>query len=333
MELDATMPRYWASRLAGSATSLPISALERLRASVRRAAHSGDCSARDCSASVTMGSREKAGEPAIADMRTLAHSDLAEPALTIDGLDVDRHGRRILDRISLAVEPGRVTAIVGPSGAGKTTLINVINGLVAPTRGRICAADIGALDDAEKWARMRRRTATIFQDHALIGRLGAFDNVLLGLAAERNPFSPLPWGPEARARAAHSLRDVGMLSRAFDRVENLSGGEKQRIGIARALSRRPRLLLGDEPFSSLDLPLARQIGADLRVLAERDGVTVVLVLHQLSLARAFADRIVAVKSGRIAFDGPSVTFDQEAEAMAFAPDDRSTKRSYERTKR
>ena len=87
-------------------------------------------------------------------------------------------------------------------------------------------------------------------------------------------------------------------------MENFSGGERQRIGIARALAREPRLLLGDEPFSSLDQPLARRLGQDLRALAVRDGVTVILVLHQIALARALADRIIGVNDGRVVFDGP-----------------------------
>lgn len=259
------------------------------------------------------------------NMHVFPRNDPAKAALTIDDLLVERDGRRILDRISFDLERGLVTAIVGPSGAGKTTLINVLNGLLTPTGGSIRAPDIGPLADAARWAQMRRQTATIFQDHALIGRLGALDNVLLGLADKRYPLSPLPWPGEARERAAQALRDVGMLRRAFERVEKFSGGERQRIGIARALSRRPRLLLGDEPFSSLDPPLARHLGEDLRALATRNGVTVVLVLHQISLARALADRIVAINSGRIVFDGPTEAFDAEAEARVFTTlDDRST---------
>jgi phosphonate transport system ATP-binding protein len=252
-------------------------------------------------------------------MRVDPEKDLARPALTLEGLCVERGRRVILQNLSTRFETGAVTVLVGPSGAGKTTLINVLNGLNAPSHGRIDSPDFGLMDDAPQWARLRQGAATIFQDHALIGRLGALENVLLGMADSRHPLSPFPWPREARLRAAKALRDVGLLQRAFDRVETFSGGEKQRVGVARALARHPRLLLGDEPFSALDLPLARRLGDDLRSLATRDGVTVVLVLHQIALARALADRIVGIKAGKIAFDGPAACFDAEAEARVFDP--------------
>jgi len=241
---------------------------------------------------------------------------LLSPALTVDSLCVTLGKRSILEKVSTSFAAGAVTVLVGPSGAGKTTFINVLNGLVPPTCGEV-SSGAGGLDNAESWARLRADTATIFQDHALIGRLSALDNVLLGLADARHPLSLLPWPRAAREAAASALADVGLLDRAFDRVETFSGGERQRIGIARALARRPRLLLGDEPFSALDLPLARRLGDDLRKLATRDGVTVVLVLHQIALARALADRILALNEGRIVFDGPARDFDAQAEDRVF----------------
>jgi phosphonate transport system ATP-binding protein len=240
----------------------------------------------------------------------------ATPALTVDGLCVTRGGRSILRHVSTAFVAGAVTVVVGPSGAGKTTLLNVLNGLVEPTGGEVFHA-LGLLRDADSWARMRQHTATIFQDHALIGRLSALDNVLLAFAEARHPLSPLPWPLAAREAAATALAEVGLLDRAFERVENFSGGERQRIGIARALARGPRLLLGDEPFASLDQPLARRLGQDLRALAVRKSVTVVLVLHQITLARALADRIVGLNDGRIVFDDAAEAFDAQAEERVF----------------
>ncbi|QGM47879.1 ATP-binding cassette domain-containing protein [Methylocystis heyeri] len=251
-------------------------------------------------------------------MHVLPRGRSAPLALTIDDLRVERNGRLILDGVSLTLERGSVSVIIGPSGAGKTTLIRAINGLAAPAGGVICAPGIGALDDATQWARIRRTTATIFQDHALIGRLNALDNVLLGLADTRHALSLIPWRPSARDRAARALADVGLLDRAFQRVDKLSGGERQRVGVARALVRGPEMLLGDEPFSSLDPSLARRLGEYLRALATRDGVTVALVMHQIHLAREIADRIIGVKAGRLIFDGPTESFDATAEAAIFA---------------
>jgi phosphonate transport system ATP-binding protein len=238
-------------------------------------------------------------------------------ALTLEGLCVTLGGRSILKSVSTRFESHAVTVVVGPSGAGKTTLLNVLNGLVAPSGGSISSRGLDLSGDARK--NLRRDTAMIFQDHALIGRLSALDNVLLGFADRRHPLSLLPWPREMQLRALQALRDVGLSDRALERVENLSGGEKQRIGIARALARRPRLLLGDEPFSSLDLTRGRKLGEDLRALATRDGVTVVLALHQIVLARALADRIVGLKDGRIFFDGPAEAFEEKVEKQLFAP--------------
>jgi phosphonate transport system ATP-binding protein len=254
-------------------------------------------------------------------MRVDPGESLARVNLAVDGLCVERGGRVVLRQVSTHFETGAVTVLVGPSGAGKTTLMNVLNGLIVPTCGRIFAPEIGLLADAAQWARLRQGIATIFQDHALIGRLCALDNVLLGMADSRHPLSPFPWPRATRLRAAQALSDVGLLDRAFERVENFSGGERQRIGMARALARRPRLLLGDEPFSALDLPLARRLGRDLRALATRDGVTIVLVLHQVALARALADRIVGINAGEIAFDGAAACFDAAAEARVFDASD------------
>jgi phosphonate transport system ATP-binding protein len=252
------------------------------------------------------------------NMLVSPRSHLVDFALTVEDIRVERNGRVILDGVSTGFERGRVTAIVGPSGAGKTTLINTINGLVAPSRGGVHTPEIGALVEATQWARLREATSTVFQDHALICRLSALDNVLLGLAKTRSALSILPWASSARARAARALGSVGLIHRAFARVEKLSGGERQRVGVARALVKNPRILLGDEPFSSLDPLLARQLGEDLRSLATRDGVTLILVLHQTSLARALADRFVGVNSGRIIFDGPVELFDERTEASIFA---------------
>jgi len=238
-------------------------------------------------------------------------------ALGVENLSVERDGRVVLRDVSADFEQGVVTAIVGPSGAGKTTLIHVLNGLVAPTRGGVRARAWGVLGDAAAWARQREGTATVFQDHALIGRLSALDNVLLGLVDRRSRLSAWPWSRAARRRAAQALADVGLLSHALDRVERLSGGEKQRVGVARALVREPQTLLGDEPFAALDPPRAGVLGADLRRLATHRGVAVVLVLHQIGLARALADRIVGLNDGRLRFEGPACLFDEDAEARVF----------------
>jgi phosphonate transport system ATP-binding protein len=234
----------------------------------------------------------------------------------IDRLSVKRGDRTVLRDVSVAFAQGAITAIVGPSGVGKTTLMGVLNGLLAPSQGSVSLAGVGRLDNPVSLREARSRMATVFQDHALIARLPAMDNVLLGLADARHPLSLLPWPLEAQRRAAEALDNVGLLECANRRTANLSGGERQRVGIARALIRRPRILLGDEPFASIDPVLAQLLSAQLRRLADQ-GLTVILVLHQLQLARQLADHIVGLTDGRVAFDGPAAAFDAEAEARIF----------------
>ena len=164
----------------------------------------------------------------------------------------------------------------------------------------------------------RRRTATIFQDHALIDRLSAIDNVLLGLADARHPLSPFPWPKAMQRRAAEALDDLGLLHRATARTSQLSGGERQRVGVARALVRQPRLLLGDEPFSAVDPTLVSQLSERLRNAVAHTGLAIVIVLHQVEIARTLADRIVGLTEGGIAFDGTTEQFDFAAQSKIFS---------------
>ena len=242
-----------------------------------------------------------------------------EAAMRLTDVNVCRGTAPILHDISLSIPSGSVTAIVGRSGAGKSTLIRTLNGLTAAQSGRITVGGIGPLDSAKSLREHRQRTASIFQDHALIDRLPAIDNVLLGLADQRHPLSVLPWPRSFRIRAAQALDEVGLLHRAWQRTSQLSGGERQRIGIARALIRQPRLLLADEPFASVDPSLVVHFSQKLRQTVITSGLTLVIVLHQLETALAMADRIVGLVDGRIAFDGPSLDFDAAAQAQIFRP--------------
>jgi len=209
-----------------------------------------------------------------------------------------------------------VTAVVGRSGVGKTTLLGALNGSLRPSAGQISITGLGLLDDAHLHLH-RRHTATVFQHHALIDRLSALNNVLLGLADARHPLSVLPWSQPYQHRAAQALDEVGLLHCARTRVDRLSGGERQRVGLARALVRAPRLLLGDEPFAAVDPGQARQLGNAIRDLAVEQGITVILVMHQLDMALTLADRVIGLADGEIAFDGPASRFDHAAQTIVF----------------
>lgn len=242
---------------------------------------------------------------------------LRRPAITLDGVTVRRGRRLVLREIACTIPAAAVTAVVGPSGAGKSTFLGLLNGLIPALEGAVEVLGLGRLDQPAVLREHRRRTATIFQEHALIDRLPAMENVLLGLADRRHPLSLMPWSAEHRRHAAEALAGVGLLPRAYDRVGRLSGGERQRVGFARALVRRPRLLLADEPFSAVDPTLVRHLGDVLRRWVAADGVTIVIVLHQIELARALADRILGLADGRLRFIGPPHDFDAAAETRLF----------------
>jgi phosphonate transport system ATP-binding protein len=265
-----------------------------------------------------------AGDAARLDAQPGAKSPTTGSMIGLDGVTVRRGGKDVLLGISTNIQAAAITAVVGCSGVGKTTLVSLLNGLLHPASGAVCVAGVGPLTTPAAMRKHRCCTATVFQEHALIDRLTAIDNVLLGLADMRHPLSPLPWPEAMRLRAAEALDEVGMLRHATDRVSELSGGERQRVGVARALVRRPSLLLADEPFASVDPTLVRQLSEEFRRAVARSGVTIVIVLHQIETALAMADRIVGLTKGCVAYDGLASDFDRSAQAEIFgaAPDPR-----------
>lgn len=237
--------------------------------------------------------------------------------LVTRNLTVARGQVVVLQDVSLSFRAGAVTVVVGRSGVGKTTLLHTLNGLLRPVRGSVRVRGLGELGDEAALAEHRRRTATIYQEHALIHRLSALENVKLGLADRRHPLAFWPWPRALTRRAAQALADVGLLHRAHVPVSHLSGGERQRVGVARALTRDASLVLGDEPFSSVDPVLAAKLGDGLRRASRERGATVILVLHQLEMARALADRLVGLAEGGVTFDGPVSEFDEAASRRVF----------------
>lgn len=237
--------------------------------------------------------------------------------IRLDDVTVRRGANEVLHGLSAEIPAGAITAVVGRSGVGKSTLLGVLNGLIRPASGQITVQGLGVMAGAGTLREYRRRTATVFQEHALIDRLPAIDNVLLGLADRRHPLSLLPWPEAMRRQAVAALAEVGLLHRATARADRLSGGERQRVGVARALVRRPSVLLGDEPFASVDPVLVGQIGELLRDQVARQGTTVVLVMHQIDTALALADKVIGLVGGEVAYDGSAAGFDGEAQRRVF----------------
>ncbi len=216
-------------------------------------------------------------------------------------------GKPVLHDVSLDFPSRGVVAIIGPSGTGKSTLIRCINRLVEPTSGEVLLGgrDLTKLRGAGLRA-ARREIGMVFQEYNLVERLSVIENLLCG----RLGYTPL-WRvwlrhyPEADIARAFALLDrVGLAEFATRRADALSGGQRQRVGIARAVMQEPRLLLADEPTSSLDPRTSVEIMSLMRDLAAERDIPVVINIHDVVLAKRFADRIVGMSEGRVVFDGP-----------------------------
>jgi phosphonate transport system ATP-binding protein len=226
--------------------------------------------------------------------------------LTLHGVGMTYpNGVMALAPTCISVPKGRFLVLLGPSGAGKSTLLRCMNGLVMPTQGDIVADGQGSIFQSGRSLREhRRRTGMIFQQHHLIGRLSALQNVLLGrVAAHHVVRSMLPLPRADRRIALQALERVGLLGRALERADQLSGGQQQQVGIARAMAQRPRIVLADEPVASLDPASGEKVLADLHRICREDGITAIVSLHQVELARRFADHVIGLASGRIVFEG------------------------------
>lgn len=203
---------------------------------------------------------------------------------------------RALDGASLVINAGEMAAIMGPSGSGKSTLMNILGCLDRPTSGRFLlnGEDVGGMSDDHLAEIRNRYIGFVFQSYNLLPRLRAVENVELPLIYGGN-------GSDRRTRALAALGRVGLGDRADHRPTELSGGEQQRVGIARALVKGPKLILADEPTGNLDSRSSEAIIATLQALNREDGITIVLVTHEADVAAA-AKRIITMRDGRIVGD-------------------------------
>ena len=222
------------------------------------------------------------------------------------------NGRKALDEIGLRIGAGEMVALIGASGSGKSTLLRHIAGFVAadpqPSQIEILGRPIQQNGRIVREVRhIRRDIGFVFQQFNLVNRLTVETNVLIGALA-RLPLWRRMTGRFPRAERELSLRalgEVGIDAHAYERAANLSGGQQQRAAIARALVQRAQLILADEPIASLDPESSRRVMDLLRTLNANHQLTVVVSLHQVDIAMAYCPRTIALRDGRIVYDGPS----------------------------
>ncbi|ALM51203.1 phosphonate ABC transporter ATP-binding protein [Halomonas huangheensis] len=235
------------------------------------------------------------------------------PTIIVEQLNKTFGHRRVLDGISFNVTPGEMVALIGPSGSGKSTLLRHLVGLTCGNRGEGGRVSVMGRD-VQMSGRMRRasrgercRTGYIFQQFNLVGRLSVMTNVLIGgLGSMPRGRAVLGrFSAEERQRARECLARVGLEELAEQRANTLSGGQQQRVAIARVLMQDAEIILADEPIASLDPRSAREVMEILERIHQEDGRTVVVTLHQVEVARRYCKRAIALKEGRLYFDGPT----------------------------
>ena len=234
--------------------------------------------------------------------------------------------RKALDGVSLTVQPGEMVALIGPSGSGKSTLLRSITGLVnIDSGGRIEVFGETVQANGRTTGAVRRarsRLGMIFQQFNLVGRLSLFTNVMLGALGRIPAWKGLLglWPREDRTRAMAALHRVGVADYAAQRANTLSGGQQQRGAIARAIVQGARAILADEPVASLDPVSARKVMEMLVELNRGDGMGVLVTLHQVDYALRYCDRVIALKAGKLVYDGPSTGLDHERLVEIYGPE-------------
>ena len=252
---------------------------------------------------------------------------MADIVLEISGVSKTFGERRALDGVSLSLAAGDMVALIGPSGSGKSTLLRAAAGLapIDPGDGRIRAFDETVQASGRISAHVRKvraRIGFIFQQFNLVGRLSLFANVALGMLGR----TPGPkgllglWSGKEKRAVMAALQRVGLADQAGQRADLLSGGQQQRAAIARALVQQARVIFADEPVASLDPVSARKVMDLLADLNRREGLGVFVSLHQVDYALRYCSRIVALKDGRIAYDGPPERLDRKALVEIYGPE-------------
>ena len=222
-------------------------------------------------------------------------------------------GVHALKDLTLEIPDGEMLVTVGLSGAGKSTLIRAINGLVPLTSGDVIVDGVSVRGASGQQLReLRSHVGMIFQTFNLVKRTSVLNNVLMGrLHSTGTLRSLLGWyRPEDVEIAMQALERVDIVEKAYVRAANLSGGQQQRVGIARALAQQPTILLADEPVASLDPPTSHVVMRDLQRINRELGITTIVNLHFLDLAKVYGERIIGLRAGELVYDGNGAQADE-----------------------
>ena len=218
-----------------------------------------------------------------------------------------------LDDVNLTIQDGEFVAIIGRSGAGKSTLLRSVNRMLHITSGTLMVNGINVSTlSGKSLRRFRRGIGMVFQSFNLVTRTTVIKNVLSACVPDM-PFWRVLLGifrREDKMKALESLDKVGILDKAYIRADQLSGGQQQRVALARTLTQDPQIILADEPVAALDPVTARQVMQDFVRINKEMGISILLNIHHVELAIEYADRIIGIRAGRIAYDGPSKQVDQ-----------------------
>ena len=226
--------------------------------------------------------------------------------LEIKNLTVEYGNFRAIDNISFTVKDGEFVAVIGSSGGGKSSLMKAINLLVKPKSGSIKIDGEEMTELSSRKLRMKRRKiGFVFQDYNLIDRLSVIENVLTGRLGYKSSLKSLLgiFSKEEYENAEKALEKVGLSEKLFVRGDKLSGGQKQRVAIAKALVQEPKIILADEPVVSLDVNSSKIIMEYFKEINRVQGITVIINIHDVNIALKYADRVIALKKGKIVFDG------------------------------
>ena len=227
--------------------------------------------------------------------------------LKVDNISKEyQGGTKALNNVSFNAGNGEFVSIIGPSGAGKSTLLRCINRMIDITEGNVIFDNLNINNLNKKELRkLRTQIGMIFQNYNLVERLSVIENVLHGRLGYKSTIDGVigRYTEDEKKQAFNILEKLGLEKQAYKRCDQLSGGQKQRVGIARALIQNPKLVLCDEPIASLDPNSSKIIMDHLKMINKEMGITCILNLHQVDVAKKYSDRIIGINSGSKLFDG------------------------------